>query len=75
MVKNVAIEASKLVNKTDYDAKIKKRIKIPNIANLPNPAALNGIGNKIPNVSNIVKKQIMMLRSMKLMVKYPTLMI
>ena len=30
---------------------------------------------EIPNVSNLVKKQIMMLRSMRLEMKYPTLMI
>ena len=54
LVKKVnAIDTSKLVNKTEYNAKIKyAESKIPRINN----SATTGIENKIPNVSNLVTK-------------------
>ena len=57
-----AIDTSKHVNKTDYDAKIKDiEDKIPSIYNLTATVALSAVEkNKIPKVSNLVKKQIMM---------------
>ena len=32
------------------------KIKLPNFTNLATTAALTAVGNKIPNVSNLVKK-------------------
>ena len=51
------IDTSKLVNKTDYNSKIKDTEgKIPSITNLATTAALTAVEYKIPNVSNLVKK-------------------
>ena len=56
-----AIDTSKLINKTDYNAKIKNiEDKIPNITGLATTAVFTVVENNIPNVSNLVKKQIMM---------------
>ena len=33
---------------------------MPSVTNLATTAALNSVKNKIPNVSNLVKKQVMM---------------
>ena len=56
-----AIHTSKLINKTDYNAKIKNiEDKIPNITGLATTPAFTVVENNIPNVSNLVKKQIMM---------------
>ena len=54
MVKKVnAIDTSKLVNKTEYNAKTKyAESKIPRITNSPT----TGVENKISNVSNLVTK-------------------
>ena len=52
-----AIDASKLVNKTDFDAKIRDTEgKIPSITGLATTAALTAVEDKIPNVSDLVKK-------------------
>ena len=52
-----AIDTSGLVNKTDYNAKIKDiEDKIPSIANIATAVAFTTVENKIPNVSNLVKK-------------------
>ena len=58
MVKKVnAIGTSKLVNKTDYNAKIKDtEDKILSITTFATTTALTAVENKIPNVSNLVKK-------------------
>ena len=46
--------------KTDYSAKITEiESKIPSINGLATTAALNAAENKIPDVSNLIKKQIM----------------
>ena len=51
--KVTAIDTSKLVSKTDYNAKIKyAESKIPRITN----SATTSVENKIPNVSNLVIK-------------------
>ena len=51
------IDTSKLVNKTDYNSKIKDTEgKIPSITNLATTAALTAVEYKIPNVSSLVKK-------------------
>ena len=51
------IWTSKLVNRTDYDGKMKDvEDKIPSITNLATTAALTAVENKIPNVSNKTKK-------------------
>ena len=52
-----AINISKLVNKTDYNAKIKDSDdKILSIINLATTAALISVKSKIRNVSTLVKK-------------------
>ena len=58
MVKKVnVIDTSKLVNKTDYNTKIKDgEDNIPSVSNLATTAALTAVKNKIPNVSNLFKK-------------------
>ena len=50
-------DASGLVKKTNYDAKIADIVgKIPDISNLATKTSLTTVENKIPNVSNLVKK-------------------
>ena len=50
-----------LLKKTDYNAKISEiGNKISNNSGLATNSALTSVENKIPNVSNLVKKQIMM---------------
>ena len=58
LVKKVnAIDTSKLVNKTDYNSKIKNiEDKTPSITNLATTAALLAVENKISNVNDPVKK-------------------
>ena len=58
MVKNVnVIDSSELVNKVDFNAKIKDiKDKVPSITNLVTTAALTGVKDKIPNVSDLAKK-------------------
>ena len=58
MVKKVnASDTSKLVNKTDYDAKIKDiEDKIPSITNSATTTALPHVKNKIPNINTLVKE-------------------
>ena len=54
-------DTSGLVKKTDYNAKITEiEGKIPSITGLATTAALNAVESKIPNVSNLVKKQIVL---------------
>ena len=53
-----AIDASKLVNKTDCNAKIKYiEDKIPTVTKLPTAAALSAVENKISNVSDVIKEK------------------
>ena len=71
---------SKIVKKTDYNAKIKDvEGKIPSVSDLVKQTdcntKINEIKGEISDVSNLVKKQVIMLRSMRLMEKYPTLLI
>ena len=58
MVKKVnASDTSKLVNKTDYDAKIKDiEDKISSITNSATTTALPDVKNKIPNINTLVKE-------------------
>ena len=60
MVKKVnAIDASNLVNKTDFDAKIRDtEVKIPSITGLATSAALTAVEDKIPNVSDLVQNRL-----------------
>ena len=52
---------SRLVKKTDYDAKITEtEIRILSISDLDANAALTGVESKILDVSSLVKKQILM---------------
>ena len=62
LVKNVnAIDTSKFVNKTDYNSKKKDmEDKITSITYLATTAALTAVENKIPNVGDLVKNQILM---------------
>ena len=51
-------DTSRLVEKTDYNAKITKiETKIPSISGLATTSALNGVENKITDVTNLVKKK------------------
>ena len=48
---------SRLVRKSDYNAKISElENKMPSISGLVTTAALTTVENKIPSVSNLVKK-------------------
>ena len=52
-----AIDISKLVNKTDYNAKIKRiENKVPSITHSATTSAFTAFKKKIPNVSNLVRK-------------------
>ena len=54
-------DTSEVVQKTGYNSKITQiKGKIPSITDLATTAAFNAVENKIPNVNNLVKKQIMM---------------
>ena len=55
-------DASELIKKLDYNAKI----KIPSITGLAATSALTAVENKVPNVSNLVKKQIITQQLVKL---------
>ena len=56
-----------LLKKLDYNAKIGEiEGKIPSITSLATASALTTVENKIPNVSNLVKKQIMLQKLVKL---------
>ena len=61
LVKNVTnINTNGFVKKTDYDFKINGiKGEISSITGLATTAALKGDKNKIPDVSDLVKKQIM----------------
>ena len=53
------LKTSKLVNKTDYNARIKDiENKIPTVTNLAATAAFSVIENKIPSVSNLIKNRL-----------------
>ena len=62
LAKNVnAIDTSAFVKQADYDCKINEtKGQISNINGLATTATLNDLKNKIPNISDLVKKQIMM---------------
>ena len=48
---------TKLVDKTDYNSKIKYiEDKQPSISNLATAAALSAVGNDVSNISDVVKK-------------------
>ena len=50
-------DTSKLVKKTNYNAKFSElEDKIPSITGLVTTSALTAVENKIPSVSNLVKK-------------------
>ena len=68
LIKKVnAIDSSKLAEKRDYDAKIGDiAVRIFNIIGLVAKAALSAVENKTPNVSDLVKKQIMIQKYQKL---------
>ena len=52
-------DTSGLVKKTYYNAKIAEiESKVPSISDLATNAALTTVGNKIPNIRNLVKKHI-----------------
>ena len=51
-------DTSGLVKTTDYSSKITEiEGQIPSISDLATNSALNAIGNKIPNVSGLLKKK------------------
>ena len=54
-------DATELNKKTDYNVKITEiECKITSIAGLATTSALNTVENKIPNFSDLVKKQVKM---------------
>ena len=60
-------DTSGLIKKTDYNAKISEiESKMLSISGLVTNAALTAVENKIPNVSSLVKKQIIMQKLVKL---------
>ena len=49
---------TKLVDKTDYNSKIKYiEDKQPSISNLATAAALSAVGNDVSNISDLLKKK------------------
>ena len=65
--KNKIPDTSRLVKKTGYNAKISGiENKIASISGLATNSALTTVEDKIPNVRNLVKKQIMTLKLLKL---------
>ena len=53
-------DTSGLVKKTNYDAKVTEiESKIPSISGLATTSTLTAVENKIRDVSNLIKKQIM----------------
>ena len=51
-------DTSGLVEKTDYNTIIIEiEVNIPNTTGLATTAAFDAVGNKIPNVNNLVKKE------------------
>ena len=49
---------TKLVDKTDYNSKIKYiEDKQPSISNLATAAALSAVGNDVSNISDVIKKK------------------
>ena len=60
-LENKISDTNRLVKKTDYNAKITEtEVKTPSITVLATTATLNAVENKIPNISNLIKKQILM---------------
>ena len=59
-LENKISDTSKLVKKSNYNAKFSEiEGKIPNISGFVTTSALTAVENKIPSVTNLVKKQIM----------------
>ena len=59
--KAITIDTNGLVTKRNHDNKIDKiKGKVPSITSLATAAALTVVENKKPNVTDLVKKQIMM---------------
>ena len=58
-------DTSGLIKNTDYNAKITEiEGKIPSISGLATNTALNTVGNKIPNISGLVKKKQIMIQTL-----------
>ena len=55
-LENKIPDTSNLVKKTDYNTKITKLEKIPDISNLAAKAALTTVEKKIPDISNLATK-------------------
>ena len=56
-------DASRLVKKTDYNAIITEiEDKLSSITGLATTSALTAVESRIPDVNNLVKKQVMMLK-------------
>ena len=66
-LENKIPDTSGLVKNTDYNAKITEiEGKIPDISNLATKTALTTVENEILSVSNLVKKQVIILKIQKL---------
>ena len=69
-------DVSDLVKKADFNAKvIEVEGKICSITGLTRSSALTAVENKIPNISNLIKKQISILISMKYRARYLVLLV
>ena len=61
------LDTSSLVKKTNYSPKISEiESKMPSISGLATTSALTAVENKIPDLSSLVKKQIIMQKLVKL---------
>ena len=66
-IENKILDTCRLVKKTDSNAKITEiEGKILSISGLAGTSALTAVENKIPNVSNLVKKKKMTQKLLKL---------
>ena len=73
-LENKISNTSGLAKKTNYDAKIADiEGKISDVSNLATKTALTAVENEIPNVSNLVKKQIITLKLLTLKIKLITI--
>ena len=60
-------DTSSFVKKLDYNTKVSEiKYKIPSISDLATTSALTAVENKTPNVSNLVKKQTITQKLLKL---------
>ena len=70
------MQLKEVVKKDVYNAKVKNiEYKIPYVTNLATTTVLNAVENKVPNVSNFVKKLTIIQKLVKLKIKLLLIMI